>query len=134
MGATFQTEQRAHFRNQFIQALEAKGWSVGQLSEATGLPRALVYQWRSGKYVPRGQYQTELIRVLGMKASDFVKPTNGQSHKEVKPPKVPRIMPARPIAASPPTVRLELTLSVADAMRVLRLLHSSVALGQGDHP
>jgi transcriptional regulator with XRE-family HTH domain len=129
----------AHIRS----LLKSKGWSIGDLNSALGIPRSNTgsYLWLNGKGAPGAENRKNLAKLSGLKPDDFAR----RSAKQPKSQEVVRFQPlASPAALTHPKanevltftvldngrarIKLDVMLDVNDAMPLMRLLMDAEAV------
>lgn len=105
-------------------------WVVGDLSEALGLPRKSTtpYGWLAGRGVPTSAIRPKLAELLGVPENKLLqRKANGKAPAHVTAPVEPSPFPPVVLSfevntAGTATIKLEATLSVEEALPLLRTL------------
>jgi transcriptional regulator with XRE-family HTH domain len=110
--------------------LTNRKWVVGDLAEALGLPRKSTtpYGWLAGRSAPPNTMRSKLAEVLGVPEKKLLqRKPNGKAPAHVTAPIEPSPFPPVVLSfevntAGTATIKLEATLSVEDALPLLRTL------------
>ncbi|MGI6128174.1 MAG: helix-turn-helix domain-containing protein [Eubacteriales bacterium] len=60
------------FKEKFVRLLQQRGISALKLAQETGIPKSVVYEWRSGKRLPSAENLAKLSRYFGVSLDELV--------------------------------------------------------------
>jgi transcriptional regulator with XRE-family HTH domain len=70
------------FKDNFVRLLQERGISALKLAQDTGIPKSIVYEWRSGKRMPGAENLAKLSRYFGVSLDELI----GEGENVTPPP------------------------------------------------
>jgi len=60
------------FKDNFVRLLQLRGISALKLAQDTGIPKSIVYEWRSGQRMPGAENLAKLSRYFGVSLDELI--------------------------------------------------------------
>lgn len=60
------------FKEKLVRLLQERGISALKLAQDTGIPKSIVYEWRSGQRIPNAENLAKLSRYFGVTLDELV--------------------------------------------------------------